>query len=62
MTAKGTIGGQPPVDKICRNCKDWSIGGNCGLWKQYKYALHVACGYFTPREIPGNGKQTKTAP
>jgi hypothetical protein len=50
MSSKGTIGGGPPVDLVCRNCKDWRIQGRCELWKNYKYGLAKACGYFTQRK------------
>lgn len=59
MSSRGTIGGGPPVDKICRNCASWSIGGKCSVWKQYKYALHSACGSFWTKEDAGT-KSNKT--
>jgi len=59
MSGNGTIGGKPPVDRICRNCEDWVFGGQCKLWKNYKYALTKACGYFTPRDDGQQAAQTK---
>ncbi len=50
MTSHGTIGGKEPVEPICRNCKEWRMGGHCIFWDNYKYALAKACGYFTPKE------------
>ncbi len=52
MSSNRTIGGEQIKPKICRDCREWKTGGHCKFWKQYKYALHNACGYFMPREEP----------
>jgi hypothetical protein len=60
MKERGTMGGEPPVERICRNCQEWRMGGHCEYWDQYKYALTAACRSFSPRNE--RGEQTKQAP